>query len=100
MCNEKYAVIAQRSYPLISQLRFHLFWVISVTGLVIWNTREPAVQIVIIIAVVFVRHLGSLQALSPAQTNQNISSEIVFTYEMTFCASGTLMVTSQRALVR
>ena len=55
-----------QSYPLILQLGLHLARVIIFIGLVVWDTRQPVVQIVIIIAVIAVRHLGSLQALRPA----------------------------------
>lgn len=58
--------VAYHSHPLILQFGLHLFHVISFTGLIVWDTRQPAVQIVIIIAVIVIRHLGSLQALRPA----------------------------------
>lgn len=54
------------SHPLVLQLGLHLFHIVSLPWLVVWHTSEPAVKVVVIIAVVLVWHLGSLQALRPA----------------------------------
>lgn len=53
------------SYPLIPQLGFHLSPIISFAWFIIWDMRQPIVEIVIVIVVILVSHFGSLQALRP-----------------------------------
>lgn len=64
-------VSAHHSHPLIFEFGLHLSHIIIFTGLVVWDTRQPTVQIIIIIAVIVVCHLGSLQALRPETQHKN-----------------------------
>lgn len=77
--------VAHHSHPLILQLGLHLSSVISCSGLVVRDTSQPVVQIVVIVAVIVVRHLGSLQALRPATHSKRDQILCTGLYDMCFC---------------
>lgn len=53
-------------YLLVLQLSLNLNGIVCFARFVVWDTRQPAVEVIIIIVVIVVGHLRSLQTLGPA----------------------------------